>query len=112
MVIIAIEKVGEDEANAEIVKRCVEVEKQLKTAGIRTTFDNRDVYKSGWKFNFWEQRGVPIRLELGKKDLEANEFRCCKRHDGVKSQIKHDAIVVDTKTLLDKIHHEMYDKAL
>ena len=75
-------------------------------------FDDRDVYKSGWKFNFWEQKGVPIRLELGKKDLEKNEFLCCKRHDGAKLQIKTETIVKDCQNLLETIHTEMYQKAL
>lgn len=112
VVIIAIEKVGEDEANAEILKRCAEAEARLKAAGIRAVWDNRDVYKSGWKFNHWEQRGVPVRLELGRKDLEANEFRCAKRHDGVKLQLKQDDLVEQVKQLLETIHQEMYAKAL
>lgn len=66
VVIIAIEKVGEEDSNSEIKKRCAEYADKLKDAGVRAEFDDRDVYKSGWKFNFWEQRGVPIRLELGK----------------------------------------------
>lgn len=77
VVIVAIEKVGEEDANVEIKKKCAETISQLKEAGIRAVYDDRDVYKSGWKFNYWEQRGVPIRLELGKNDLDKNEFRLC-----------------------------------
>jgi len=86
--------------------------KELKAAGIRVEFDDRDIHKSGWKFNHWEQRGVPIRLEVGKKDMENNEVRCAKRHDGVKKQLKQENIAEQCKTMLGEIHTEMYDKAL
>lgn len=60
----------------------------LKKAGVRVELDDRENYNPGFKYNHWELRGVPIRLELGKKDFEKSEVRCCKRHDGIKSQIK------------------------
>jgi prolyl-tRNA synthetase len=44
--------------------------KLLKEAGVRATFDDRENYNPGWKFNHWELKGVPIRLELGKKDAD------------------------------------------
>ncbi len=43
--------------------------------------DDRDNYTPGWKYNHWEMKGVPIRLELGPKDLENNEVRLVKRND-------------------------------
>lgn len=50
--------------------------------------DDRENYNPGFKYNHWELRGVPIRLELGAMDFQNQEVRCCKRNDGVKSQIK------------------------
>ena len=70
VVIIAIEKVGEEDANKLIREKCNEVHALLKKVGIRVVYDDRDIYKSGWKFNHWEQRGTPIRIEIGKKDLD------------------------------------------
>jgi len=112
VVIIAIEKQGEDEANAAIRATCARIQNELKAAGIRAVHDDDGVHKSGWKFAHWEQRGVPIRLEVGRKDLENNEVRCAKRHDGVKSQLKQEGIAQQCKDLLVQIHQEMYDKAL
>lgn len=83
VVIIAIEKAGQD--STAIKETCARMRDELKAAGIRTEWDDRDVYKSGWKFNHWEQRGVPIRFEIGQRDQDAGEVRCCKRHDGAKS---------------------------
>ena len=46
--------------------------------------DDRENYNPGFKFNHWELKGTPIRLELGKKDFEKKELRCAKRHNGEK----------------------------
>ena len=46
-----------------------ELAKELKKKGIRVYVDDRDNYNPGWKFNHWELKGIPIRIELGGKDL-------------------------------------------
>jgi prolyl-tRNA synthetase len=85
---------------------------ELKQKKIRVVFDDREHQKSGWKFNFWEQRGVPIRIEIGKKDLDGGEVRCCKRNDGGKSQIRLADISTKIPEILEGMHHEMYNAAL
>jgi len=110
VVIIPIVKKGDD---IEAILACSKkVYKTLKDAGIRVELDDRDNYNPGFKYNHWELRGVPIRLELGKKDFDAQEVRCCKRHDGVKQQMKQESLVEEIPKLLEDIHHEMFDKAL
>jgi prolyl-tRNA synthetase len=47
-----------------------EIHKELKAAGVRSHVDDRENYNPGFKYNHWELRGVPIRLEVGKKDYE------------------------------------------
>ena len=47
--------------------------------------DDSDNHNPGFKYNFWEVRGTPVRLELGSKDFEKNEVRCAVRHSGEKS---------------------------
>ena len=61
-----------------------ELAKTLKKAGVRATFDDRENYNPGWKFNHWEIKGTPIRLELGKKDFEKQEVRAVRRDNGEK----------------------------
>lgn len=65
--------------------------------------DDRDNYTPGWKFNHWEMKGIPIRLELGPKDLTNNEVRAVKRNDGVKSQLKMENLEESIKNLLEQI---------
>jgi len=110
VVIIPIEKTGAD--NAAIKTKCEEVYSALKQAKIRVHLDDRDNYNPGWKFNNWEMKGVPIRLEIGAKDIEKNEVRCVKRNDASKQQLSVDGLADKINELLTSIHTEMYNKAL
>ena len=56
----------------------------MKKAGVRVYLDDRENYNPGWKFNHWEIKGVPIRIELGKKDYESSEVRVVRRDNGEK----------------------------
>jgi len=60
------------------------IEKELKCLGIRVKSDVRDGMSPGWKFNEYEMRGVPIRIELGPKDLEKGQFVLARRDTGDK----------------------------
>ena len=52
-----------------VIEKCAEVESLLKAAGVRAETDVRDM-SPGWKFNEWEMNGVPIRIEIGPRDIE------------------------------------------
>lgn len=84
----------------------------LKKGGIRVHLDDREKKNPGEKFAEWELKGIPIRLEFGPKDLLNKEVRCCKRNDGVKSQLKQATLVDEITAILKAMHQEMYDKAL
>ena len=101
----------DDEASA-ILEKAEELRVLLKKAKIRVELDDRENYNPGFKYNHWELRGVPIRIELGKKDFEKQEVRMCKRNDGKKEQVKWEGIVDKIKELFPQIHTEMYNKAL
>lgn len=70
--------------NEKLNKKTQEIAQILKDNNIRVEFDLRESVKSGRKYNEWEMQGVPIRLELGPKDLEKNELRMVRRVDGSK----------------------------
>ena len=55
---------------------------------------------------------MPIRLEIGARDIKSGEIRCCKRNDNQKMQIKKETVATDVPSLLEQIHKEMFDKAL
>ena len=84
---------------------------QLKAAGVRVKGDKRDNYTPGWKFNRYELKGIPLRLEVGPKDLEKNEARAVRRDNGNKSQVKLSGITDSVRGLLDTIQTDMFNKA-
>jgi len=100
-----------DKNRAEITKATNEYEKLFKGAGIRIKIDDRDNYTSGWKFNHWELKGVPIRIELGPRDLQNNGFVAVRRDTGEKITLKKDGCVDVMSQLLETIQSDMYRKA-
>jgi prolyl-tRNA synthetase len=63
----------------EFIHRATSIRDQLRALGIRTEFDDREQYTPGWKFNHWELKGVPVRIEIGPKDLEAKRITVVRR---------------------------------
>ena len=83
----------------------------MKKAGLRVVVDDSD-RNPGFKFNAWELKGTPLRLELGPKDFEKGEVRAAIRHSNEKFQVKWDNIADEMVDLMPKIHKQMYDKAV
>ncbi|MBT9133764.1 MAG: Proline--tRNA ligase [Firmicutes bacterium] len=83
----------------------------LKQAGVRVKSDVSDA-TPGFKFNDWEMRGVPLRLELGPRDVDSNQCVLVRRDTGEKTTASLDNIVARVKMLLDEIQLNMYQRAL
>ncbi|CAN8061493.1 unnamed protein product [Agarophyton chilense] len=98
-----LEKMVQDAASA--------LTEELKTAGIRVKPDLRDDKNPGWKFNYWELKGVPLRLELGPRDIEAGKVIGSRRSDAEKLTFERDDICESVKTALEDIHALIFDKA-
>ena len=95
-----------------VLDKAYELEAKLKVAGIRVKVDASDK-SPGWKFAEAEMRGIPIRIEIGPKDLANNACVLAKRNDGTKSSVVlDDTLVTTVSSLLDTIHDEMYQRAL
>lgn len=65
----------------------------MKKAGIRVVLDDRENLSCGRKYNEWELKGVPIRLELGKKEFETDSFRLVRRCDNNKRSVQMENLV-------------------
>jgi prolyl-tRNA synthetase len=83
----------------------------LKAVGVRVKMDVRDE-RPGWKFNEWEMRGVPIRIEVGPRDLENNQVIIARRDTGEKTAVAIDDLVATVQVTLDSIQENMYQKAV
>ena len=94
-----------------VVAKCNEVKEKLENASIRVKFDASDK-TPGWKFAEYEMKGVPLRLEIGPKDLAQNSCMIHKRNDGTKERYSLDNIVETCESLFKKVHEEMYNAAL
>ena len=93
-----------------VMKKCHEVFDELKKSGIRVKLDDSDK-TPGWKFAEYEVKGVPLRIEIGPRDIQNNVLTIVKRNDGSKEQISIDDVTNEVNRLLKKIHEEMYQAA-
>uniref|UniRef100_A0A1Q3F221 Bifunctional glutamate/proline--tRNA ligase n=1 Tax=Culex tarsalis TaxID=7177 RepID=A0A1Q3F221_CULTA len=100
-----------DEERKTLYDNCKELEVELVKAGIRCEGDYRDNYSPGWKYNHWELKGVPIRVELGFKDLKNKQFVAVRRDTGDKITVKREAATGELQALLETIHASMLKKA-
>jgi prolyl-tRNA synthetase len=85
-----------------------EIVEILTKVGIRTKLDDRTVYKPGWKFNYWELKGVPLKLEIGDRDVEKNQVVLSRRDTGAKTAVPFTSLVETVTKLIDDIHNNLY----
>jgi prolyl-tRNA synthetase len=113
VVIVPIHKTDEEKAAVQPVAR--ELKAQLAKANLRVMLDEREGVSPGWKFNDWEMRGVPVRVELGPKDV-AKQAVMLARRDRPGREGKVSAPIADLPVTIEKllveIHQSMFDKAL
>ena len=100
---VAQHKPGVLEANRAVMDR-------LAKAGFRVKMDDSD-QSAGWKFAEYEMKGVPLRLELGPKDMEKNQCVLVRRDSGEKSFVSLDGIEETVAAMLDAIHDGLYQRA-
>jgi prolyl-tRNA synthetase len=106
IVIIPLLFKGSEKKVLEIAKK---IEKKLEE--FNPIFDAREEYSPGRKFSEWELKGIPLRIEIGPKDLEKNSVTVVKRNTFEKIQIKISEIEKKIPFLLEKMQKELYDKA-
>ena len=100
-----------DEDKEKIEKISKEIEEKLKDAKIRVQVDNREQLTPGFKFNEWEMKGIPLRIEIGPKDLEKNQVTFARRHNRQKDDQTITGLVERVVSELDKIHNDMFSDA-
>ncbi len=94
-----------------VIPAAREVYKDLADAGLRVKIDESDK-TAGWKFSEYEMKGIPLRVELGPRDIENGVVTIAKRHNGEKISVKREELVETINHLIPEIHKEMYEKAL
>jgi prolyl-tRNA synthetase len=84
---------------------------ELKAKGFRVKIDDSDKMP-GWKFAEWEMKGVPLRIEIGPRDIENNQCMTVRRDNGEKLPVSLDEIGEKAQEILDNVHDALYEKAL
>jgi prolyl-tRNA synthetase len=84
----------------------------LVARGVRVMLDDREAYTPGWKFAEWELRGVPLRLEIGPKDIEKSQVLLARRDTREKLPTPMDGLPARVSELLDEIQRALYARAL
>lgn len=85
--------------------------KSLKAAGVRSKLDNRDNYTPGWKYNHWELKGVPMRIEFGARDLENGTCVIARRDNREKETVKIEDLTKRCSELCEQIQKDMFERA-
>jgi len=102
--------VGEKEQTS-VFNKAEEIAKNLKKEGLMVEMDKRDM-RPGPKFFDWERKGVPVRLEIGPKDLASKSVVVVRRDTGEKESVKDKEIAKYVVEILEKIQKNLFDKAL
>jgi prolyl-tRNA synthetase len=95
-----------------IVSKAQSVADTLRNTGLRVRLDEREQYTPGWKFNDWELKGVPLRIEIGPRDVERNQVTLVRRDTFQKIAVSDVGAVGDTKKCLEDIQSSLFTKAL
>lgn len=94
-----------------VLDACYEIAKVLKAKGVRVKVDDDDSRTPGWKFAEYEMKGVPLRIEVGPRDLAEGNAVMTKRVNGEKVTAPIAELEEKIPALLDEIHSDMYNKA-
>lgn len=103
--------IGPQKSRESVLEAATQLFEQLQTQGIRARMDARDDVSPGWKFNEYEMRGIPIRLEIGPRDLENGQVVLVRRDTGEKSFVPMAELESAVPVLLEDIQKSMFESA-
>lgn len=99
--------------NQELVKKHANsLKNQLSNMGYRVFVDERDEFTAGWKYNEWEMKGVPIRINIGQRDIEKNTIEIVRRDNRQKKLIPLDTVSTEIKETFKILESDLYKNAL
>jgi len=107
---VVIVPIYNDKNKQKIISYSKDVYDSIKKS-FRAHLDDSDAYSPGWKFNEWELKGIPIRIEIGQKEVDFGGFVAVRRDNGEKTSIKLPDANKKLNELLSSIHDHLYEKA-
>ncbi|XP_012870440.1 PREDICTED: bifunctional glutamate/proline--tRNA ligase [Dipodomys ordii] len=100
-----------EEDKEALMTKCNDYRQRLLNVNIRVRVDLRDNYSPGWKFNHWELKGVPIRLEVGPRDMKSCQFVAVRRDTGEKLTIAENEAETKLQAILEDIQVNLFRRA-
>lgn len=94
-----------------VLEKATELYRELKNAGLRVKLDDSE-NSAGWKFAEYEMKGVPVRIEIGPRDIAENQCVIATRHNGEKTKVSLDTLVESVQKKLQEVHDGLYQAAL
>ena len=93
-----------------VLEKANEIKERLSAAGVRVKVDDSD-NSAGWKYSQYEMKGVPVRLEIGPRDIESGVCVLVSRVSGEKKTIPIESVESEVAAMLDYVHNELVDRA-
>jgi prolyl-tRNA synthetase len=109
VVVVPIYKTDEEQGS--VLGTADEIRGALAGAGIRVRVDDRDQHRPGFKFSEWELKGVPLRIEIGPRDVAAGQVTLASRIDGTKEQVPIEDAISSMRGRLDGAQAALYADA-
>ncbi len=100
-----------DDTKARVLEAAAALTKDLRDGGVRSHLDDREGQRPGYKFAEWELRGVPLRIELGPRDLEAGTATVARRDTGEKVPVPLGELVARTAAMLEEVQRALLEDA-
>lgn len=94
-----------------VLRKSNEIKKTLEKNGLSVILDDREGYTPGWKFNEWELKGIPLRIEIGPTDIKKKQVVLVRRDTSEKITVKGSKLVTGTKQVLEKIQRNLFNRA-
>ena len=108
---VVIVPIWQADTKDDVLAYSQEVADELREAGVRVELDDRDSRNPGFKFNEWELKGVPLRLEIGPNEVDDEEVTAVHRPDGAETTLAADEVSEAVHEELDEIYAKLYATA-
>ncbi|HEX7004924.1 MAG TPA: proline--tRNA ligase [Trueperaceae bacterium] len=111
VVITPIFRSSDEEARQTVMAQVDKLRSAMVDQGVRVHVDDREGMSPGWKFNEWEQKGVPLRIEIGPKDLEKGTALLASRLEEEKRELRLEEIADGMTAELANFHERLFERA-
>jgi prolyl-tRNA synthetase len=108
---VVIVPIYRDKDAQAVLEHARKIESEMSHAGLRVHMDGRSEYTSGWKFNEWEMKGVPLRINVGSRDIDKGTIEFVRRDNREKTVAQRSSVIETSNLILEAVQKSLYEKA-